>query len=484
MSLSGRITSGPSGILHSEILGPQFNYELENLLPYYLAIEKIFVLEYERLELITGNEKDNIITILDQVTKKNIKADPTYNMSDILFAIERHVEDKLDVEVPAWHIDRSRNDIQACAQVMFGREQLLQTINEMRSLFLVVHRLAENTINIPMPGYTHYQAAQIITPGFYLSAVSEQLILSMNRMLNIYDEINKCPLGAGAMSGGEFEWDRHDMAKLLGFSGPQKHSLNAVASRDWTLKIASELSNFGVFLSRIITDLIQWGSSEYRYIDLPDHLSGISSAMPQKKNFPILERLRGKTAHLHAFYIDFILGQRNTAYTNLVETSKEAGTHVNTMFDTFKSIMRLFTIVISELSFNENRMLEACKIDFFGGFSLANLLTLHNKIPYRQSQIITGQYILKMLEMSRNAEQIEVDILKKIGLEQGYQIKITTEELKNVFDVSNNLKSKITEGSVNPLNVKELLNEHKAHYKNIIYEFDLRKEDIQKTINA
>jgi argininosuccinate lyase len=69
-----------------------------------------------------------------------------------------------------------------------------------------------------------------------------------------------------------------------------------------------------LILSRFCTDLSLWGSNEYGFLDLPDTFASISSAMPHKKNFTILERIRGETAHLATLHLDFLLGQRSTPY--------------------------------------------------------------------------------------------------------------------------------------------------------------------------
>ncbi|MFD2122944.1 lyase family protein [Streptomyces cirratus] len=64
---------------------------------------------------------------------------------------------------------------------------------------------------MPMPGYTHFQAAQVITPGFHLAAVAEHLLHTQRRLVQTYDGIDACPLGAGAMAGQELPWDRDRM---------------------------------------------------------------------------------------------------------------------------------------------------------------------------------------------------------------------------------------------------------------------------------
>ena len=338
-------------------------------------------IEYERLGLISKESMVEIVNLLNQLTKENITADPKSNMSDICFAIEQYVESRLEHPVPNWHVDRSRNDVQATAQIMFARENLVTIMEDITELIEEVLTLSNDNMSVPMPGYTHYQSAQIITVGFYFTAVSEVLQKSLNRMIKIYDEINKCPLGSGAMSGMELEWNRAEMATKLGFLD-SSHALVSVASKEWMLQIAAECSNLATTISRFITDLITWGSSEYKFFVLPDEMSGISSAMPQKKNYPILERIRGRSVHINSYYYDMLNAQRNTPFTNLVETAKEGGSNFYPMITCMKSVLKLYTAVIKEMKFNKEHMYEMCANDFFGGFSLANLLTLQCSIPY------------------------------------------------------------------------------------------------------
>lgn len=455
--LSGKIKDNPNEILSKEILEPQFAYELEHMLSGYIWIEQLLLLEYARLNILSSEEITEINNLLKGIAPSKLIADKDKNMSDISFAIEKYVKDNIKAKAITWHVDRSRNDLQATAQLMFCREFLHKIAEKLLNLHSAVDSLALRNISTPMPGYTHYQAAQVVTPGFYLCTLSGKITDTIKRLFVIYNSINKCPFGAGAMSGLELDWNRSFMAEMLGFDEPLYNALDSVASREWILLIAGELSNFGVTFSRFITDLIMWGSSEYQIIDLPDHLSGISSAMPQKKNFPILERIRGKTSHLSAFYVDFIMGQRNTPYTNLVETSKEAGTHILTAFNTMLSILKLSTLLFENLQFNQEKMLKLCAKEYLGGFSLANLLTLNSDIPYRTSQVIAGEYINSCLNKKLLPIQVDVESLRKICNVHGYKIDISEEALKQIFDIEQNIIRKKTIGSTHPDEVENML---------------------------
>ncbi|MFD2122945.1 hypothetical protein ACFSNO_31495 [Streptomyces cirratus] len=55
-ALSGRIRSGPSELLHDEVLAPQFRFESRHLLHHYAAIEKTLTAEYARMGLVTADE--------------------------------------------------------------------------------------------------------------------------------------------------------------------------------------------------------------------------------------------------------------------------------------------------------------------------------------------------------------------------------------------------------------------------------------------
>jgi argininosuccinate lyase len=270
------------------------------------------------------------------------------------------------------------------------------------------------------------------------------------------------------------------MARRLGFAGPQHHALLAVASREWTLLLAGELATFGTTLSRFVTDFISWGSSAYGFIDLPDELSAISSAMPQKKNFPILERIRGKTAHLFAFYSDFLTGQRSTAYTNLVEVSKEAGTHLLHLFTTARSMLRLFTLFIEHVRFLPEPMKAACEREFLGGFSLANFLTLHQHIPYRTSQVIAGKYIVAAMKRGLQPSQVDTTILQSLCQQHGYDAQISDTDLREIFNVEQNLKRMQSLGATAPAAVQTLLDDQKEEISRVRAQWQQRRKTVEQ----
>ncbi|MFE3604140.1 lyase family protein, partial [Streptomyces sp. NPDC059142] len=319
-----------------------------------------------------------LATLLDAPGTRlsRLRADPEQNMSDISFAVERHVQAGATPPFPAWHVDRSRNDLQVCAQLMAARDNLGAVAADLAAFGHAVTALAARYTDTPMPGHTHGQAAQIITPGYHLAALAAETSAALRRTLHTYDEIDACPLGSGAMAGQELPWDRTRLAELLGFARTQPHALVGVASRTWTTAIATDLASYAAVLSRFTTDLMTWSGAGFGFLDLPDELAGISAAMPQKRNFPVLERIRGRCAHVVGRAADLVAGQRNTPYTNTVEVSKETGAHLHVQAVAMRSLLRLAHAVVNGATFRTERMRAPCAEDHHGGFTLANRLTL------------------------------------------------------------------------------------------------------------
>jgi argininosuccinate lyase len=457
--MSGRLDPTPSRLLHEEILEPQFRYEVQALLPGYVAAEKALLVEYLRMGVLTEEQARVHAGALHTVDAPALVADPAGNLSDIAFAIERHVAHRVGTPAPRWHVDRSRNDLQATAQLIGAKGRLLDAVEDLLRFAATVRALAGRTTELPMPGFTHHQAAQVISPGFYLAALGEQLLHHVRRLAATHDLLDACPLGSGAMSGQQLPWDRDRLARLLGFARPQPSALVAVASRSWALEATAETSLIGTSLSRFVTDLLTWASSGHGFIDLPPDLSGISSAMPQKKNFPVLERIRGRTAHLTAYHVDLVLGQRNTPFTNLVEVSKEAGRHFADAFAELRGVLRLCRVVVDRLVFRAERMRAACDADHLGGFALANALTLTADVPWRTAQVLAGRYVLGALERGLRPSTPDPDLLTSVLAGAGFAVADPMGLLVESFDTDRALRRPSSSGSTHPDEVTRVLAE-------------------------
>lgn len=482
IKLTGRVDSGPSRLLHDEILEPQFRYETEHLLKWYVLIEKILLLEYRRLGLIDERGTRTLAGALHELDQTGLEPDPKGNLSDPAFAIERAVTASQHEPVVAWHVDRSRNDLQATAQLMAAREWMYAAAEELLELVRVTIDVARRFRELTIPGYTQLQAAQVMSPGFYLAALADRVLGTLGQLLDSHDRVNLSPLGAGALTGQEVPFDRERMAWLGGFSGPRPHALVAVASRDWALRLAADVAVFGVTLSRFTTDLMDWGSGDRGLLVLPDRLCGISSAMPQKRNHPVLERIRGRTAHLSSCFADVALAQRNTPFTNMVEVSKESTSRVLDLFRTLGSVSRLLRTVLGEVSFDVDRARKACGEHFLGGFTLANQLTLGAGVPWRQAQVIAGRYITAAIERGARPSELDPAELATAAAEDGFELADPETPLRRAFH-DDPLRTKVTAGSTHPEAVSTVLDEQSGRLAELERDWRHRSATVREAVD-
>ncbi len=69
-------------------------------------------------------------------------------------------------------------------------------------------KLMKENVETYMPGFTHLQKAQPITLAHHMGAYFEMFRRDRLRMKDIYERMNYCPLGAGALAGTTYPLDR------------------------------------------------------------------------------------------------------------------------------------------------------------------------------------------------------------------------------------------------------------------------------------
>src|SRR5207248_7284787 len=166
---------------------------------------------------------------------------------------------------------------------------ILRHLNLARAGLLAIAREHVGTL---MPAYTHTQPAQPITLAHYLLAVIELMGRDETRLMAAFKTVNRCPLGACAISTTGFPIDRNFTAELLGFEGLQLNSYGAIAATDYVTETAGAIATAMINLGRVTQDFLQWCTAEFGFLRLSDAWVQISSIMPQKRNPVPFEHIR------------------------------------------------------------------------------------------------------------------------------------------------------------------------------------------------
>ncbi len=247
--------------------------------------------EEEAAQLVSGLER-----VAREIERGEMKWDP--EKEDVHMNIEARLIEICGPVGGKLHTGRSRNDQVATDLRLWTRARVREALAALDALALAIIERAEAELETLMPAYTHLQRAQPSRLSHHLMAWQEMLWRDRGRLEDALERLNESPLGAGAVAGSGFPLDREGVAAELGFERPMKNSIDATASRDFLMEVASALAILGVHLSRIGEEIVLWSSQEFGFLTLSDAFSTSSSMMPQKKNPDVGELVRGRAARL------------------------------------------------------------------------------------------------------------------------------------------------------------------------------------------
>ena len=117
------------------------------------------------------------------------------------------------------HTGRSRNDQVATDVRLWLRGEIDLIADLLEDLQKALLKLAEQNVDVVLPGFTHLQVAQPVTFGHHLLAYNEMFTRDAERMADCRKRVNRLPLGAAALAGTSYPIDREFVAQQLGFDG-------------------------------------------------------------------------------------------------------------------------------------------------------------------------------------------------------------------------------------------------------------------------
>ena len=397
--------------------------------------------------VLSKTESSKIVKGLNQIHKEIDSG--TFQWSNALEDIHMHIEHRL-IEITGdvgkkLHTGRSRNDQIATDIRLFLRREIDEILNLETELLSSLLDLASRNAAVPMPGFTHLQAAQPVTFGHHMMAWFEMLLRDRERLTECRKRTNIMPLGSAALAGTPFKPKRRWLAKLLGFDGISRNSLDAVSDRDFAIEFASCSAITMTHFSRWCEEIILWSSQQFDFVSLPDAFCTGSSIMPQKKNPDVPELIRGKAGrsigHLNSLLI--LMKAQPLAYNKDNQEDKEP---LFDSVDTLKNSLIALLGIIPNIEVNESNMLDAALRGYSTATDLADYLVRKN-IPFREAHEIVGAAVEKALSRKKMLHELSLNDLN-IGPN-----KIIEEDVYQFLSVEGSLKSRDHPGGTAPKQV-------------------------------
>lgn len=356
---------------------------------------KKFAAQVERGELTLNSDKEDVHTNIEHFVSKDLGRDVAGTI----------------------HTARSRNDQTTTVVRLFVRDRLLQFATAISSMVSEILDAAEQNVDVPLAGFTHYQPASITTVGHWFLSYTQALLRDLRRLLDTYDRINLSPLGAAAAFGTSWPIDRKLTAKLMGFSDSQCNTLDCVTNR-WEMEAdaATAISFVMTHLSIISQDLIVLSTPAHSILKIADRYVTGSSIMPQKRNPDFAEVTRAKAALIQNMTTTLFSIARGvlSGYNRDTQWTKYL------IIDVFEEAMdapAVFGGVFATLEVNEQIAQESAERDFVDAVDVADVLAQQSGLPFRTTYEITS----KAVKLSEDAglTHIDLKIVERLASEAG-----------------------------------------------------------------
>ena len=408
----GRFTKEENQLVHN------FNESLSFDQRFYhedIQGSKAHVTMLAKQGIVSEEDKEAILEGLKGIEEEieSGKLEFTKEHEDIHSFVEAHLINRIGEAGKRLHTGRSRNDQVALDMKLYCRGEVLEINSLTKRLMEELLKRMEENLETYMPGFTHLQKAQPVTLAHHLGAYFEMFYRDRLRLHDLYERMNYCPLGSGALAGTTYPLDREYTASLLDFYGPTLNSMDSVSDRDYVIELLSVLSLIAMHLSRFSEEIIIWNSNEYGFVEIDDAYSTGSSIMPQKKNPDIAELVRGKAGRVYGALMSMLTTMKGIplAYNKDIQEDKELTFDA---IDTVKGCLALFTGMLSTITFHKEVMESSAKKGFTNATDAADYLVKHG-VAFRDAHGIIGQMVLYCIEKDKAIEELSMEEFQAIS---------------------------------------------------------------------
>ena len=370
-----------------------------------LAKQKVF----------SEKEASRIIEALEDIKAAMDRGEYLSNESyeDIHTLVEKTLVDRVGSIGEKIHTGRSRNDQVSLDARLYVREALERVVTLIGDVQKALIELAEENMDVILPGYTHMQRAQPVLVAHHLLAYFEMLKRDRLRYKDTHGRVNVLTLGSAALAGTTFDLDRRMVAEELGFEALSENSMDAVSDRDFILDFLFASSVLMMHLSRLSEELVMWSTQEFGFVILSDAFCTGSSIMPQKKNPDVPELIRGKTGRVYGHLMGLLTTMKGLplAYNKDMQEDKEA------LFDTVDTIEQCLMVLaglLRGITFNGETMKKAVERGYLTATDLADYMVTKGE-TFRHAHDAVGRMVLFAIEREKELNRLTLDEMKQFS---------------------------------------------------------------------
>lgn len=375
------------------------------------------------------------------------------DLEDVHLNIEARLTQLVGDAGKRLHTGRSRNDQVATDVRLWLRGEIDLVTGLLVDLQKALLEIAEQNVDVVLPGFTHLQVAQPVSFGHHMLAYVEMFARDHERLLDVRKRVNRLPLGAAALAGTTYPLDREFVAKELGMEGVCQNSLDAVSDRDFAIEFTAAASLVMVHVSRMSEELILWMSQNFGFIRIADRFTTGSSIMPQKKNPDVPELARGKTGRVvgHLVALITLMKGQPLAYNKDNQEDKEP---LFDTVDTLKDTLRIFAEMAGGITVMPQAMEQAASRGYATATDLADYL-VKKGLPFRDAHETVAHAVKAAASHNCDLSELPLTVLKQFNA-------AIEKDVYDCLSLRGSLNARNTLGGTAPVQVKAQIERHRV----------------------
>ena len=388
----------PGATYREVVLEPAYENAKRKLLPAMLAANKAHLVMLAEQGFVSRQDAYAVAKAICGLDEDGIRASSyTGEFEDLFFHVEHLISEAAGEAAGNLHLARSRNDLGVAMYRMVLREKLLRAEGSLLDLQGVLLAVASEHLETVMPAHTHTQQAQPTTLAHYLAAVHDSLARDIRRIEAAFENCNRSPLGAAALTTSGFAIDRGRLAELLGFDGLVENSYDAIGGADYLGEAATALQLSFLGLGRFVSDLLLWSTQEFGAIRAADPYVQTSSIMPQKRNPVSLEHARALLSAGVGDANTVLTMLHNTPFGDIVDTEDDLQPHLWRALETADGLYRLLAPVVGTMEVDRGLLLWRAGEGYSTVTELADALVRERGLSFRAAHAVVAA-VVKLAE--------------------------------------------------------------------------------------
>jgi argininosuccinate lyase len=343
------------------------------------------------------------------------------------------------------------DEIVAAAIVLVLRERLLAYAEAVLDARDAIAELGAGHLLTLLLATSNGQVVQPTSLGHYLHAQTLPLARTGDRLREVFQRLNRSPLGAVSGMSTAMPIRPKRAADLLGFDTAADNTLDALAGGDVLSEMVGVVASVAIESSRFVADLQFWARDDVGLLVPGDEFIHHSGAQPQRRDPLVLDHLRGAFGRiamapaeltgllLHRPMMSGGLG-RIDAFRLVGRTVVEA----TQAYWLLGAVLRSVVVNRALFAHRANR-------GFSTSSELADLLAVDFKLPREQAQSIVERVVIDWTEQGGEATSLTPQAIDSVAMAQvGRELGVDPELLAKCLSPKRFIERRTTHGGPAP----------------------------------